>query len=104
MISEKPKCKFATNSFPLFTLNSCRQIMDEAVTASHTNLEPILDLQKQTNSRMLRDTAHYLGSRVSILFRPNSMLLLTNCEVHMGKHLDRSFEVRIERSEVHAKS
>ena len=27
------------------------------------------------------------------------MLLLTNCEVHMGKYLDRSFEVRTERSE-----
>ena len=25
------------------------------------------------------------------------MLLLTNCEVYMGKYLDRSFEVRIER-------
>ena len=25
------------------------------------------------------------------------MLLLTNCEVHMGKYLDSSFEVRTER-------
>ena len=25
------------------------------------------------------------------------MLLLTNCEVHTGKYLDRSFEVRTER-------
>ena len=31
----------------------------------------------------------------------NNMLLLTNCEVHTGKYLDRSFEVRTERSEVH---
>ena len=29
----------------------------------------------------------------------NTMLLLTNCEVHTGKYLDRSFEVRTERSE-----
>ena len=28
------------------------------------------------------------------------MLLLTNCEVHTGKYLDRSFEVRTERSEL----
>ena len=27
------------------------------------------------------------------------MLLLTNCEVHTGKYLDRSFEVLTERSE-----
>ena len=27
----------------------------------------------------------------------NNMLLLTNCEVHTGKYLDRSFEVRTER-------
>ena len=26
------------------------------------------------------------------------MLLLINCEVHTGKYLDRSFEVRTERS------
>ena len=32
------------------------------------------------------------------------MLLLTNCEVHTGKYLDRSFEVRTERSEVRKKS
>ena len=25
------------------------------------------------------------------------MLLLTNCEVHTGKYLDRSFELRTER-------
>ena len=25
------------------------------------------------------------------------MLLLTNCEVHAGKYLDRSFEVRTEQ-------
>ena len=30
----------------------------------------------------------------------NNMLLLTNCEVHTGKYLDRSFEVRTERSEL----
>ena len=29
------------------------------------------------------------------------MLLLTNCEVHTGKYLDRSFEVRTERSELY---
>ena len=29
----------------------------------------------------------------------NNMLLLTNCEVHTGKYLDRSFEVQTERSE-----
>ena len=34
----------------------------------------------------------------------NNMLLLTNCEVHTGKYLDRSFEVRTERSEVRTKS
>ena len=28
------------------------------------------------------------------------MLLLTNCEVHMGKYLDHSFEVWTERSEI----
>ena len=27
----------------------------------------------------------------------NIMLLLTNCEVHTGKYLDRNFEVRTER-------
>ena len=27
------------------------------------------------------------------------MLLLTNCEIHAGKYLDHSFEVRTERSE-----
>ena len=32
------------------------------------------------------------------------MLLLTNCEVHTGKYLYRSFEVRTERSEVRTKS
>ena len=32
------------------------------------------------------------------------MLLLTNCEVHTGKYLDRSFEVRTERSEVRTKT
>ena len=32
------------------------------------------------------------------------MLLLTNCEVHTGKYLDRSFEVRTERSEAHTKN
>ena len=34
----------------------------------------------------------------------NNMLLLTNCEVRTGKYLDRSFEVRTERSEVRTKS
>ena len=34
----------------------------------------------------------------------NTVLLLTNCEVHTGKNLDRSFEVRTERSEVRTKS
>ena len=33
-----------------------------------------------------------------------TMLLLTNCEVHAGKYLDRSFEVRTERSEVRTKN
>ena len=28
------------------------------------------------------------------------MLLLTNCEVHTGKYLDRSFELRTERSDI----
>ena len=32
------------------------------------------------------------------------MLLLTNCEVHTGKYLGRSFEVRTERSEVRTKN
>ena len=32
------------------------------------------------------------------------MLLLTKCEVHKRKYLDRSFEVRTERSEVRTKS
>ena len=34
----------------------------------------------------------------------NFMLLLTNCEVHTGKYLDRSFEVQTERSEVRTKN
>ena len=34
----------------------------------------------------------------------NIMLLLTNCEVHTGKYLDRIFEVRTERSEVRTKN
>ena len=34
----------------------------------------------------------------------NNMLLLTNCEVHKGKYLDRSFEVRTERSKVRTKN
>ena len=29
----------------------------------------------------------------------NNMLLLTNCEVHTGKYLDRSLDLRTERSE-----
>ena len=32
------------------------------------------------------------------------MLLLTNCEVHTGKYLDRSFEVRTEQTEVRTKT
>ena len=32
------------------------------------------------------------------------MLFLTNCEVHTGKYLDHSFEVRTERSEVRTKA
>ena len=32
------------------------------------------------------------------------MLLLTNCEVHKEKYLERSFEVRTERSEVRTKN
>ena len=32
------------------------------------------------------------------------MLLLTNCEVHMGKYSDRSFEVRTERGEIYMKN
>ena len=32
------------------------------------------------------------------------MLLLTNCEFHTGKYLDRSFEVRTEQSEVRTKN
>ena len=32
------------------------------------------------------------------------LLLLTNCEVHTGKYLDCSFEVRTERSEVRTKN
>ena len=32
------------------------------------------------------------------------MVLLTNCEVHTEKYSDRSFEVRIERSEVRTKA
>ena len=34
----------------------------------------------------------------------NIMLLLTNCEVRKGKYLDRSFEIRTERSEVRTKN
>ena len=34
----------------------------------------------------------------------DNMLLLTNFEVHTGKYLDRSFEVRTERSEVRTKN
>ena len=33
-----------------------------------------------------------------------SMLLLTSCEVHTGKYLERSYEVRTNRSEVRTKS
>ena len=36
--------------------------------------------------------------------RFNTMLLLINCVVHKGKYLDRSFEVRTERSEVCTKN
>ena len=32
------------------------------------------------------------------------MLLLTNCEVHTGKHSDRSLDVRTKRSEVRTKN
>ena len=32
------------------------------------------------------------------------MLLLTSCEIYMGKYSDRSFEVRTELSEVHTKN
>ena len=32
------------------------------------------------------------------------MLLLTNCEVNMGKYSDRSSEVRTKRSDVHTKN
>ena len=32
------------------------------------------------------------------------MLLLTNCEVHTEKYLDRSFEIRTERIEVCTKN
>ena len=39
-----------------------------------------------------------------MFFQVNIMLLLTNCEVHMGKYLDRSFELRIEQSEVGRKN
>ena len=38
------------------------------------------------------------------IMHSHTMLLLTNCEVHTGKYLDRSFEVRTKRSEVHMKS
>ena len=34
----------------------------------------------------------------------NNMLLLTNCEVHTEKYLDRSFEVRTKRSEARTKN
>ena len=34
----------------------------------------------------------------------NKSILLTNCKVHTRKYLDRSFEVRTERSEVRTKS
>ena len=33
----------------------------------------------------------------------DNMLLLNNCKVHTGNYLDRSFEVRTERSDVRTK-
>ena len=44
------------------------------------------------------------GKPVRISCHNNGMLLLTSCEVHTGKYLDGSFEVRTERSEVRTKS
>ena len=38
------------------------------------------------------------------LVRNNMLLPMTNSEVHAKKYLDRSFEVRTERSEVRTKS
>ena len=43
----------------------------------------------------------YFGNNVKT---ENTMLLLTNCEVHTEKYSDRRFEVRTERSEVRTKS
>ena len=44
---------------------------------------------------------HYLHA---IKVWGNNKLLLTNCEVHAGKYLDWSFEVRTKRSEIRSKS
>ena len=52
-----------------------------------------------------RVTGRHLNTQVlftaliSLYFYYYIMLLLTNCEVHTGKYLDRSFEVRTERRE-----
>ena len=55
-----------------------------------------------TMKSILRKTRQKLIAKM-ILKLP-IMLLLTNCEVHTGKYLDRSFEVRTERSEVRTKN
>ena len=46
----------------------------------------------------------FFGLSMQKRAKGNIMLLLTNCEVHTGKYLDRSFELRTERSEVRRKS
>ena len=45
-----------------------------------------------------------IRSKISFRISISIMLLLTNCEVHPGKYLDRSFEVWTERSEIHMKN
>ena len=50
----------------------------------------------------LHVTVHIMLSLTEL--EVHTMLLLTNCEVQTGKYLDRSFDVRTERSEVRTKN
>ena len=57
---------------------------------NHTNKIPI--------NLYVADFKQHFPDNCTILM-VHIMLLLTNCEVHTGKYLDRSFEVRTERIE-----
>ena len=65
----------------------------------HVPEEPAYMLSKY------QSVVSFHGMKVSTVSAEcNIMLFLTNCEVHTGKYLDRSFEVRTEPSEVRAKN